>query len=141
MSNNKMDDTEKILDNFHSNIFEIMRICKKIDPNNVDVIWLTQQISLARNVDPTLIINKAKDKLWNYRTEILKENTDFFLKNNFRKYIKNDDNEKFMFTLLCSIKKGYKKLTPREKKYIWGLVKNMLECCLKYKMIINDTFQ
>ena len=131
----------KILEKFHFSTFEILKICKKIEPNNVDLNWLAQQISFARDADPTLIMGKSKDKLWNYRKQIVAKDIDFFMNNNFKKYIKDDGNKKFMYTLLLAVKRGYKKLSEEEKEYIWVQVQNLLECCIKYKMEIGDAFE
>ena len=131
-------DVSDVIDEFHSTVFKIIKICKKIEPNNIDIEWLQNKLSLARDIDPLLIINKAKDKLWFYREEIITQNLDFFIANNFSQFVKNDSNKTFLYTLINLIKKRFFERSEDEKKMIWALMKSMLVCVIKYKKLIND---
>lgn len=132
------DEISAVIDDFHTIIFKLVKICKKIEPNNIDIEWLQNTLSLARGVDPLLIINRAKDKIWFYRNEIIAEDTDFFMKNNFSNFVKNDENKTFMYTLLNLIKRRFLERTEEEKKYIWSLTKLLLGHVIKYKKLIGD---
>jgi hypothetical protein len=127
-----------VVDEFHSVVFKILKICKKIEPNNIDIEWLQNKLSLARDVDPLMIINRSKDKIWYYRQQILNEDGDFFLNNTFAPFIKNDKNKTFMYTLLNLIKKRFAERSNEEKKMLWGLGKSMLASVIKYKKLIKD---
>lgn len=131
-------DISDILVEFHSTVFKMVKIAKKLEPNNIDVEWLQNKLALARDVDPLLIINRCKDKIWAYRNEILEENTDFFMNNHFSQFIKNDENKTFMYTLLGLFKKRFLEFTKEEQKYIWSSAKSMLALVIKYKKAIGD---
>jgi hypothetical protein len=131
-------DVSDVVNEFHSIIFKLLKICKKVEPNNIDIEWLQNKLSLARDVDPLLIIDRCKDKLWTYRNEIIEKDIDFFLHNNFSQFVKNDENKTFLYTLLNLLKKGFLERSNEEKEFIWLLSKNLLSCVIRYKKLIND---
>ena len=134
-------DVDLIVTDFHSVIFKILRICRKIDPNNIDLEWINSKVSLARDVDPLLIISRCKDKLWAYHDEILREDENFFLNNKFSGFIKNDENKTFMYSFINLLKNKINDLSEAEKKLLWSLIKDMLACVIKYKKATNDFSQ
>jgi hypothetical protein len=127
-----------IIDEFHRCVFKLIRICKKIEPNNMDIEWLQNKLSLARDIDPLLIIHRARDKVWIYRNEILNRDMDFFMNNKFNQFIKNDENKTFMYTLVNLIKKRFLERSEEEKKMIWDLSNDLLAAVVKYKKITGD---
>lgn len=124
-----------IIDAFHRVIFKLLKICKKMEPNNIEVEWLHNKLSLARNVDPLLIITRCKEKIWTYRNEILERNTDFFVKNKFSQFVKNDENKTFMYTLINLLKKKFMELSDEERSAIWDLANELLVCVIKFMKI------
>jgi hypothetical protein len=127
-----------ILMEFHSTVFKILKICRKLEPNNVDLEWLHNKLSLARDIDPLLIINRAKDKMWFYRNQIIENDMDFFLNNKFSEFVKNDENKTFMYTLIGLIKTKISQMSDPEIEHLWKLSKIMLKCVIHYKKAIND---
>jgi hypothetical protein len=144
MSLNKkdsIDEINKIITEFHSTIFRILKICKKIEPNNIELESLHNKLSLVRDIDPLLIITRCKDKVWMYREYILNENEDFFLNNKFSEFVKEDENKSFMYSLINLIKMRYKEMSSSEKKIIWQLIKDLLKSITAYKKVTNDFLQ
>lgn len=135
---NLTDDVNEIITKFHSNIFKILKICRKIEPNNLELESLQGKLGLARDMDPLLIINRCKDKVWMHREQILDEDEEFFLKNKFANYIKNDENKSFMYSMVNLIKTKYKEMSTPEKKQIWRLIQAMLAHIVEYKKATND---
>lgn len=132
------DEVNGIITNFHGVMFKILKICRKIDPTSIELESLQSRIGLARDIDPLLIINRCKDKVWMHREHIINENEEFFLKNKFTEYIKNDENKSFMHSLINLIKTKYKGLSAPEKKELWRLVKEMLRHIVEYKKATDD---
>lgn len=124
-----------LLDEFHATLFKILKLCRTYEPNNIDLEWCLNKLSLARDVDPLIIINKAADKLWYYRNHIIDENLDFFMNTDFDGFIKNDENKTFMYTLVHLVKRHINKMSGAELSFIWKLCKKLLECCIKYKQM------
>jgi hypothetical protein len=129
---------DEIVTEFHSTIFKTLKICQKIEPNNLDLEWLRKQVSLARDMDPLLIINACSDKVWEHREYIITENEDFFLNNEYDEYIKDAENKSFMYELVNLIKKKYRAISDAERRALWTLVKAMLASVAKYKKAIGD---
>lgn len=138
MQKNKDDIINDIITEFHSTIFKILKVCRKIEPNNIDLEWLQSKLSLARDIDPLLIINKCADKIWAHREYIITENSDFFLKNQYTEFIKNDENKSFLQSLVNLIKNKYTEISEQERKALWTLVKSMLGSIVKYKKATNS---
>ncbi len=132
------EDENKILDEFHRAVFSILKICQKIEPNNVDVEFLRNKLTLAREIDPLLIMHRSMDKIWIYRNEILSRDTQFFVNNKFDKFVKDDENKTFMYTLINLIKKRFLERTEEEKKVIWDLINQLLISVIKYKKVTKD---
>jgi hypothetical protein len=127
-----------IITEFHSVIFKVFKICQKIEPNNIELEWLRKQISLARDIDPLLIINKCSNKIWAHREQIINEDESFFLNSQYNNFIKNDENKSFISELVNLIKKRYIGISASEKKVLWNLIKAMLTSIVKYKKATGD---
>lgn len=132
------EDENKILDEFHRAVFKILKICRKIEPNNIDVEWLQSKLTLARDIDPLLIMHRSMDKIWIYRKEILARDVNFFVNNKFDKFVKDDENKTFMYTLIDLVKQRFLERTPEEKNVIWDLINQLLVSVIKYKKITGD---
>lgn len=131
----------EITSEFHSVIFKLLKICQKLEPNNINLQWLRKQLSLARDIDPLLIINKCADKIWTHREQIIDENEDFFLHNQYGQYIKNvkdNGNKSFISELVNLVKSKYQELSVTERKVLWTLTKNLLTLVAKYKKVNGD---
>lgn len=127
-----------IVNEFHSHIFKLLKISQRMEPSNIDLEWLRKQLALARDIDPLLIINKCSEKIWSYREQIIAEDDDFFLKNQYSNFIKNDQNKSFISELVNLIKKRYTDLSLGEKKAIWLLIKGMLSAVARYKKVTGN---
>jgi len=132
------DEVNIIITEFHSTIFKILKICRKIEPNMLELESLQKKLGIARDLDPLLIINRAQNKIWMHRDQIINEDVDFFMKNNFSEFVKNDENRPFMYTMINLVKQRYKEMSPQEKKEIWRLIKNLLLSVTKYKAATKD---
>ena len=137
----KRDLTEEVNDiitRFHNVIFKIMKFCKQKQPDLLELEGLHRKLSLARDLDPLVIINRSKDKIWMYKDQIINEDEDFFMKNKFGQFIKNDENRPFMYTIIKLIKDNYMKMTEPEKKLVWSLNQSLLKIVIEYKKATND---
>lgn len=127
-----------ITSEFNTIIFKLLKICQKLDPDNIELEWLRKQLSLARDIDPLLIIHKCSNKVWMHREHIIEENEDFFLKNNYNTLIKNDENKSFINEFIGLLKTKFVQISPSEKKILWSLIKAMLASIVKYKKATGD---
>jgi hypothetical protein len=129
---------------FNSLVFNVLKLCKEREPNNIDLEFVQNKIRIARGMDPTLIIRTAEDKLWHYREQIVQKDLDFFLNNKFVKFVKNDENKGFMNGFIGLIKSHIKQMSENELEYIWVVIQKLLALVIIYKKInINqcDNFE
>lgn len=134
------DELNNILRDFHSAIFKIIGIASSIDPKNYYIVWVKQQIDLVRKIDKENIIKRCHEKFWYYREEICSHNLDFFNKNEFSRFIKNDDNKSFMYGFVNMLKKKVNDLSEDQTNIIWNLLEKILETCIRYKKLIGDYY-
>jgi hypothetical protein len=135
---NLTEEVNDIVTRFHNVIFKIMKFCKQKQPDAVALDSLHRKLSLARDLDPLIIINRSKDKIWMYKDQIINEDEDFFINNKFGQFIKNDENKPFMYTMVKLIKDNFKKMSEPEKKMVWTLNQSLLKIVIEYKKITND---
>lgn len=132
------DDVNKIIKEFHNHIFKVLKICNKLEPNNIELKSLQGKLSIARDSLPFLIIDRCKDKVWLHREHIITKNEDFFLQNKFLEYIKDDENKSFMHSMIDLIKCRYREMSDSEKKIVWNLIQAILKSIVEYKTAIGD---
>ena len=132
------DELNHILKNFHYSLFNLINMAEQIDPKNYHIEWVKKQMSIALKIDKENIIKRMKDKMWEYRKEIIGHDMAFFKNNQFSKYIKNDDNRPFMYSFLNMLKKKSETLSQEEIDKIWEETDNLLLYCIEYKRLIKD---
>jgi hypothetical protein len=113
-------------------------MAEQLDPRNYHIEWVKKQMSIALKIDKENIIKRMKDKMWEYRKEIIAHDMAFFKNNHFSKYIKNDDNRPFMYSFLNMLKKKSETLSQEEIDKIWEETDNLLLYCIEYKRLIKD---
>jgi hypothetical protein len=132
------DELNLILKEFYTATFKIINIAISIDPKNHYISWVRQQIDLVRKIDKENIIKRVHDKFWFYRKEIIDRDTEFFNRAEFSRFIKKDENEKFMYSFVNMIRKKISDLTDEQKDIIWYHLEAMLTTTVRYKKLIGD---
>jgi hypothetical protein len=127
-----------VIQRFHRHLAYLLKTIAAIMPNHPDVEYLRKLVSLARNEDPCLVIDRCIDKYWDNREHIMAENTDFFLRCPMNKYVKVDSNKEFIDRLIRIIRIKFFELSDDEKKSIWSCNQNMLKCVIEYKLLRRD---
>ena len=128
---------------FNRNIKKLMRIIYSKTGKNLstkaNINWLQNKIKIGVSISVFEIIERCQDKIVGVTDHIKKKNVKFFLDRKYDEYIKQDDNQKFIVTIIELIQKGYPHLKEDEKKEIWGIAKQLLICSLKNKIsVIKD---
>jgi hypothetical protein len=127
-----------LLKKFYRTLSLLFKIGEKIDEKNIHLLWIKNQVALGRRLDEDEIIFRMKDKLWEYREQIINRNEDFFKNNQFSKFIKNDDRKKLMYSMINMFKNKISGLSKEGRDEIWNLIQLLLACCIKYKELIGD---
>ena len=63
---------------------------------------------------------------------------DFFLKNSFGQYVKNDERKEWLTGLISMVQKKMVVLSDEEKTYVWDCLNKMLECVVQYRITMGD---
>lgn len=133
------DELNGILKVFHTSVFDLIHIAESVDPRNYYVTWVKQQIDIFRKIDKENIIKRMKDKLWENHKQIMNRDLDFFKQDkHITKYIKNDENREFMFSVINMLKKKVDILSPEELEAIWDVLERILSSCIDYKRLVRD---
>jgi len=138
-----MADIKKLLMNFHSNIFNLIRILKKMDPDNINIDFIKNKVSIARRVDEHLIISIIKDKILDYSDDIICRKTDLLFSKKSEELINAEtamtaEYKKIAFEMLDLIKKNMSKMDEDELEDAWTLLSEILKSVIIYKQITGD---
>ncbi len=128
----------EIVKQFNHSVFKLIKIAKRYEPKNPNVIWLQDRLTAIRQVDELFIINKCKDKLWTYREQIANRDINFFMNHGYEKFIKEDGNKAFMYTLMNTVKDRIAQMDADELTEVWSVMDNMLLNVVRYLKITGD---
>ena len=133
------DELNDILKSFHTAVFDLIYIAENVDPKNYYITWVKQQIDIFRKIDKENIIKRMKNKLWENHKQIMNHDLDFFKQDkHITKYIKNDENREFMFSVINMLKKKIETLSPEELEAVWNVLEQILAACIDYKRLVHD---
>lgn len=135
---NTQKEISEAVQGFHSGISKIFKIIDAKTPGNLEIDRLKRLVRIARDEDPLNIINKCKDKLWDSRERILERDQKFFMNNTFGQYIKKDENQMFIESMINLIQTNVDNLSAKEKDYIWKIIQGLLDQVTVYKILIGD---
>lgn len=127
-----------ICDIFNKQVFNIFKLASNKAPNNPDIDRLKRIISYCRETWPPFMIERCKDKIWSVRKQIIDKDEDYFLNRKYDEFIKKDENQRFIETLIEMVQDSSSHLSKEEKEYIWSCVNTMLQNCLDYKLLTGD---
>ena len=113
-----IDNINRIVKNFHNTISQILKICISIEPNNVDLKDLQIKFVRFKDINPLLIIDSCKDRIWQFRNGIINENEEFFMNSNFTHLYNTDENSEFISGVIDTIKSKFSERSDAEKRKI-----------------------
>ncbi len=128
-------DIHEIVKGFNHSVFKLIKIAKRYEPSNPNVIWLQDRLTALRQVDELFIINKCKDKLWAYKDQIIGKDVNFFVDHGYEKFIKEDGNKAFMYTLMQTVKDRIVQMDEDELAEVWVVMHAMLFNVINYMKI------
>jgi len=136
-----MADAGEILDTcrtFHRCIADTIKVVRQAGFDCPEMERLERIISLCKD-EPTFIITRCKDKIWESRQQIKDKNVDYFFNTNFDKYIKKGSSyEDFQRTLMDMIKESWDDLDEASREAIWKYTRKMVRCVAAYRLMIGD---
>ena len=110
---------------------------KSKDP---DIDRLKRLIKICDSEEPTFLLERCQNKLWDSREQIKTRDSNYFLKQlDVTKYIRSGSKgEAFQYRLIALIKSEYANLTVSEENVIWEITYDMLKCAAKYKFLTKN---
>ena len=126
----------KIVETFNNEASLILKIFKKTEKDNIDYIWGIKIINTIKNENPSFIIERCLEKLWDNKNYIMDRNEKFFLENNIEsKYIKDDERKEWLTGLIEFIKNKLNKLNTETKDFLWDKFNILLKLSIEYKLL------
>jgi len=140
MNLKKEKEISDIIQHFNRQISKIFKLVESMDDiqNNLDFDWVKRVVKIAKNVNPSYIIDRSIDRLWDSREFIINRDEQFIISNHADKYIENDCRKEWMEGLFQFIRSKYAVLKKEEINYLWDCINNMLEAVIKYRIIQQD---
>jgi len=131
-----IDNKLALADDFNHQLLLIIRTAEsKLPSTTHEIKELMEIIKIAKSIDPCILIDKCAPKIWSLRDAILKRDEKFLLDFNYSVYVKQDENQRFIETLIMLIKNGQSMLTTDEKKWVWDRIAKLLLDVIEYKKL------
>ena len=140
MSGDKYKDLNDVITYFNR---QVAQIFKFIDSNNEyqDNALLHKVrllVKITKSVEPTSMIERCVDKMWDHREAIIARDVEFFKSSDtIKSYIKEDDNKEWLTGLTDFIMDQYDCFDDDEMAEIWSRINNMLEAIIKYRLLTD----
>jgi|SaaInlV_165m_DNA_1040744.scaffolds.fasta_scaffold124643_1 hypothetical protein len=127
-----------ILSLFNRQISRIIKVIETVEKDNIDLECIKRVLRIARDEKPTFVIESCIDKFWQNREKIIQKDREFFIKNKFDKFIKDDENKEWIEGIITLIKQKQSELDDDEITYLWECINTMLQCIIKYRIVMKD---
>jgi hypothetical protein len=130
-----------IVETFNRHLSRILKVVKSFEPNNVDLETVMRLIRIARYENPTHVLERSVDKFWDNRDKVIARDLDFFYNNTDmlkEKYVKKDVRQGWIESLVDHIHKNISKLTEDQTTYIWDCLNELLQCVIRYRIVVGD---
>lgn len=122
----------KVCEHFNSIVMKLIHCAElSLQDKDPELYILKDRIKTAKNIDPTIIIEKCKRGIW--ANHALIENGDY----EALLQIANIEMKELPF-LPELLKKIYPKLVESEKRIIFNDIKQLLADVVEYKILTND---
>lgn len=141
MDHNKQKKISTICDNFNRQIARLIKLAERDHKDDINLYYVKRGISLVRQQNPALVLEKCIDKLWENKTQIIDRDVKFFVDNmreKAGKFIKDDHRADWLYSILEMLKREEKLLKDDEREYIWDCINKMLEHVVEYRIIMGD---
>jgi len=128
-----------LCDEFHKTLGKLLNLVES-KSDDADIDRLKRMIKICKEEDPTFLITRCQNKLWDSRDQIKTRDSSYFLNQlDYSKYIRaGSQSEAFQYRLITLVKREYASLTTSEENEIWEITYDMLKCAAKYKFLTKD---
>jgi hypothetical protein len=127
-----------IVQNYNRQVKKLLSMIDYLIPDNPKVYLIIRIFNMIKRENPSMIIERGVDKLWDNKDHILNKDVEFFKKSTGSQYIKDDNNKEWLTELISMLKEEYENLNEKEINVIWSGMKNLLECVIQFKLLKQD---
>ena len=126
--------------NFNRTINQLLRIVVlKMPRDNADMWILSNRVKLCISVSQDELISRCWDKIYENKQCIIDKDEMYLLNNDIEekmvaKYIKKDESEDIMKTMIKNIKKLWPLSSPEEKNAVWEKLQFLLNVTAEYML-------
>ena len=132
-------DIINVCDKFHGAIADIIRLVREKRVDCPELERLEKIISLCKADSDEFLIERCKEKLWESRVQIKSKDDNYFMNENFDRYIKKGSQyADFQYDLMDIIRVGYPEFTEAEKARLWKISNTMLKSACAYMLLKGD---
>lgn len=130
---------------FNRLIKQILHLITKKMPKDTNIACMKKKLTLLMNISEEDMILRCHEKLYEVKDKILANDEKFFMdgdteKKVLYKYVKQDDNESYIKTMIKTLKLLYRQSSQEEKNIIWEKTNRMLALSLEY-MILKGIYK
>jgi hypothetical protein len=127
MDENKYNTIDEAKADFEDNICELVKIASYICVDNPVLATLKVLIQEIKDLNCFDIYNRCQKKVHDVRQYIRKRDDSYFLNRDYSAYIKKDDNENFILTIVSMIKTEWNSLDKPTKNCIWRIANRLAD--------------
>jgi len=119
-------------------IGKLMKLASNKFSTDLSFQQIKNECTLAKAVDETTILNICYKNMVKHKDKIRNRDENYFLNIDPEKYsVHNDKN--YIVPLINTFNKKKHLLTESEKNIMFNLLNSLLDVCIQYKLLINDT--
>jgi hypothetical protein len=124
---------DKLITTFNSHVSWIINLVRKLHPKDANIDRAAGRISIAKQADPTILINIIGPSLVEHRDKIINYDDEFVLTMDISKHT-DDELVIVIFETLTASYKGFK---DKERDVIKDRVNDMLNTYMEYLIAIQ----
>jgi hypothetical protein len=125
-----------ILTTFNKQFLEFIEDVHKAFPDDLEIATCKESLITIKKTNPRLLIIIVKNYLSKYKNEIMNENIEFFINNDYRNDIEQNSlserNTNIILDKINQLRKSIKLMNDDEKQKISKYLINLLKLCELY---------
>ena len=124
---------DKHITAFNSDISWLINLVRKLHPTDAYIDRAASRIGIARQTDPTILINIVGPHLFEHREKIINYEDEFVMNMDISK--RTDD--ELVIVIFTTLRSSYKNFKEKERDIIKDRINNMLNVYMEYLIAVQ----
>jgi len=137
-SNKVIDEKIKLSSECNNIIGKLIKMSSNKFGADLSFHQIKNEFTLAKAADETVILKICYKNIVRHKDKIRNRDEDYFLNIDPDKYSNHND-KNYIMPIINTFNKKKHLLTESEKNIIFDSLNNLLNVCLQYKLLIDDT--